>query len=153
MRKRVATGLQSTSSERTHSGPPPTPAGSTLGGSVVVRAPRVAPPSRSTVAPTGNSVSTHHAKSSRAGALRSSSAQSLAAHADVARAIVPQRTSAHAVGGASAGQGPQTSGRTERGGSAGGRRRGRGGGRRTQPRTKRASQAEGRIEEEAEDID
>jgi hypothetical protein len=42
VRRRVATRLQSTSSERTHSGPPPTPAGSILGRSVVVRAPRVA---------------------------------------------------------------------------------------------------------------
>jgi hypothetical protein len=83
----------------------------------VVRAPHVAPPSTSTVAPTGTSVGAHHAESSRAGALQSSSAQSLAAHADVARATVPRRTSAHAVGGASTGQGPQTSGRTERGGS------------------------------------
>jgi hypothetical protein len=37
VRRRVATGLQSTSSGCTHSGPPPTPAGSTPGGSVVVR--------------------------------------------------------------------------------------------------------------------
>jgi hypothetical protein len=74
VRRRIATGLQSTSSERTHSGPSPMPAGSTPGGSVVVRAPRVAPLSRSTVALTGTSVGTHYAESSRAGALRSSSA-------------------------------------------------------------------------------
>jgi hypothetical protein len=153
VRRRVATRLQSTSSERTHFGPPPTPVGSIPGGNVVVRAPRVAPPSRSTVAPTGTSVGVHHTESSRAGALRSSSAQSPTAYADVARAIVPQRTSAHALGGASTGQGPQTSGKTEWGGSVGGRRRGRGSGRRTRPCTERASQAEGRTEEEAEDID
>jgi hypothetical protein len=153
VRRRVATGLQSTSSERTHSGPSPTPAGSTPGGSVVVRAAHVALPSRSTVAITGTSVGTHHAESSRAGALRSSSTQSPTAHADVARATVPQRTSTHVVGGASTGQGPHTSGRIERGGSVSQRRRRRGGGRRTRPRTERASQAEGRTEVEAEDID
>jgi hypothetical protein len=158
LRRRVAIGLQSTSSERTpsertHSGPSPTPAGSMPGVSVVVRAPRVAPPSRSTIALTGTSVGAHHAESSRAGALRSSSVQSPTVHTDVARATVPRRTSVHAVGGASTGQGPQTSGRTERGGSAGGCQRGRAGGRRTRPRTERASQAEGRTEEEAEDID
>jgi hypothetical protein len=119
----------------------------------VVRAPHVGPLSRSTVAPTGTSVGAHYAESSRAGALRSSSTQSPAAHADVARATVPRRTSAHAVGGASASQGPQTSGRTERGESAGIRRRGRGGGQRTRPRTELASQAEERTEEEAKDID
>jgi hypothetical protein len=119
----------------------------------VVRAPRVAPPSRSTIAITGTSVGAHHAESSRAGALRSSSAQSPTAHADVGRATIPQRTSAHAVGGASTGQGPQSRGRIERGGSAGGRRRRRGGGRRTWPRTERALQVEGRTEEEAKDID
>jgi hypothetical protein len=119
----------------------------------VVRVPCVAPPSRSTIALTGTSVGAHHAESSRTGALRSSSAQSPIAHADVARATVPRRTSAHAVGGASAGQGPQNSEKSERGGSAGGRRRGRGGGRRTRLCTERASQAEGRTEEEAEDID
>jgi hypothetical protein len=85
--------------------------------------------------------------------LRSSSAQSPTEHADVARATVPRRTSAHVVGGASASQGPQTSGRIERGRSVGGRQRGRRGGRRTRPRTECASQAEGRTEEEAEDID
>jgi hypothetical protein len=74
VKRRVATELQGTSSERTHSGPPPMPAGSTLGGSVVVRAPRVASPSRSTVAPIDTSVDVHHAESSCAGALRSSSA-------------------------------------------------------------------------------
>jgi hypothetical protein len=74
VRRRVAAGLQSMSSERTHSGPSPTPTGSIPGGSVVVRAPHVAPPSRDTVAPTGTFVSAHHAESSRAGALRSSSA-------------------------------------------------------------------------------
>jgi hypothetical protein len=111
VRRRVATGLQSTFSERTHSGPPPTPAESTLGGNIVVRAPHVAPPSKSIVVPTGTSVSAHHAESSRVGALRSSSTQSPATHADVARATVPRRTSAHVVGGASAGQGPQTSGK------------------------------------------
>jgi hypothetical protein len=62
--------------------------------------------SRGTVAPTGTPVGAHHAESSRTGALRSSSAHSPAAHADVARATVLQRTSAHAVRGASAGQGP-----------------------------------------------
>jgi hypothetical protein len=103
VRRRVATGLQSTSSERTHSGPSPTPAGSTPGGSVVVRTARVALPSRNTVAITGTSVGTHHAESSRAEALRSSSTQSPTAHADVARATVPQRTSTHVVGGASTG--------------------------------------------------
>jgi hypothetical protein len=79
----------------------------------VVRAPRVAPPSRSIVALTGTSVGAHHAESSRVGALRSSSAQSPTTHVDVARAIVPRRTLAHVVGGASTGQGPQTSGRIE----------------------------------------
>jgi hypothetical protein len=153
VRRMVAIGLQSTSSERTHSGPPPTPAGSTPGGSVVVRAPRIALPSRSIVALTGTSVGAHHAESSRVGVLRSSSAQSPIAHADVARAIVPRRTSAPAVGGASTGQGPYTSGRTKRGGSVGRRRRGRGGGRRTRPHTECASQAEGKTEEETEDID
>jgi hypothetical protein len=69
VRRRVATGLQSTCSERTHSGPSPTPAGSIQRESIVVRATRVAPPSRSTVAITGTSVGTHHAESSRAGAL------------------------------------------------------------------------------------
>jgi hypothetical protein len=79
----------------------------------VVRAPRVAPPSRGIVAPTGTSIGTHHAESSRAGALRSSSTQSPAAYVDVARATVPRRTSAHAIRGASASQVPQTNGRTE----------------------------------------
>jgi hypothetical protein len=83
VRRRVATGLQSTFSERTHSGPSPTPAGSTPGGSVVVRAPCSAPPSRSLVAITGTSVGVHHAESSRAGALQSSSAQSPTTHADI----------------------------------------------------------------------
>jgi hypothetical protein len=119
----------------------------------VVRAPRVAPPSRSTVASTDISVGAHHVESSHAGALRSSLAQSPTAHADVARATIPRRTSTDAVGGASAGQGPQTSGRTERGGSVGGRRQRRGGRRRTWPRTERTSQTEGRTEEETEDID
>jgi hypothetical protein len=119
----------------------------------VVRAARVALPLRSIVAITGTSVATHHAESSRAGALRSSSTQSPTAHADVARATVPRRTSTHVVGGASTGQGPYISGRIERGGSAGQRRRRRECGRRTRPRTERASQAEGRIEEETEDID
>jgi hypothetical protein len=89
----------------------------------VVRASNLAPPSRSTVALTGTSVGAHYAESSCAGALRSSSAQSPTAHADIWRATVPRRTSTHAVGGASTGQGPQTSGRIERGESAGGRRR------------------------------
>jgi hypothetical protein len=119
----------------------------------VVRAARVALPSRITVAITGTSVGIHHAESSRAGALRSSSTQSPTAHADVARATLPRKTSTHVVGGASTGQGPHTSGRIEQGGSAGQRRRRRGGGRRTRPRTERSSQAEGRTEEEAEDID
>jgi hypothetical protein len=119
----------------------------------VVKAACVAPPSRSTVAITGTSVGIHHAESSRAGALRSSSTQSPTTDADVARAIVPRRTSTHVVGGASTGQGPQISGRIERGGYAGQRRRRRGGGRRIRPRTECASQAEGRTEEEAEDID
>jgi hypothetical protein len=123
VRRRVAIELQSMSSERTHSGPSPMPTGSTPRGSVVVRAPHVAPPSWSTVAITGTPVSAHHAESSHAGALRSSSVQSPTAHADVGRANVPQRTSAHAVGSASTGQGPQTRGRIERGGSAGGHRR------------------------------
>jgi hypothetical protein len=153
VRRRVATGLQSTSSKRTHSGPLSTPAGSTPGGSVVVRAARGALPSRSTVAITGTSVGTHHAEPSRAGTLRSSSTQSPTAHTDVTRATVSRRTSTHVVGGASTGQGPHTSGRIERGGSTGQRQRRRGGGRRTRPRTERASQAEGRTEEEAEDID
>jgi hypothetical protein len=119
----------------------------------VVRAARVAPPSRSTVAIIGTSVGTHHAESSRAGALRSSSTQSPTAHADVGRATVPRRTSIHVVGGASTSQGPHTSRRIERGGSASQRQQRRGGGRWTRPRTERASQAEGRTEEEAEDID
>jgi hypothetical protein len=72
----------------------------------VIRAPCVAPPYRSTVATTSTFVGAHHAKSSRVGALRSSSAQITATHADEARATIPRRTSAHAVGGASAGQGP-----------------------------------------------
>jgi hypothetical protein len=63
----------------------------------VVRAPHVAAPSRSTVVPTGTSVGAHHVESSRAGALRSSSVQSPAVYADVARTTVPRRTSAHAV--------------------------------------------------------
>jgi hypothetical protein len=129
------------------------PAGSIPGGSVVVRAARVAIPSRSTVAITGTSVGTHHAESSRAGALRSYSTQSPTAHVAVSRATVPRRTSTHVVGGASTSQGPYTSGRIEREGSASPRRRRRGGGRRTRPRTERASQAEDRTEEEAEDID
>jgi hypothetical protein len=86
----------------------------------VVRAPLVALPLRSIVALTGTSVGVHHAESSRAGALRSSSAQSPTAHTDVGRATVPRRTSAHVVGGASTGQGPHTSGRIEWGESAGG---------------------------------
>jgi hypothetical protein len=94
----------------------------------VVRAPRVAPPSRSTVVLTGTSIGAHHAESSCAGALRSSSAQSPTVHVDVPRATVPRRTSAHALRGASTGQGPQIRGRIERGGSAGGRRRQRRGG-------------------------
>jgi hypothetical protein len=106
VKRRIAAGLQSTSSERMHSGPLTTPARSTPRGSIVVRAPRVAPPSRGTVAPIGTFVGAHHAESSRTGALRSSPAQSQAAHADVARATVPRRTSAHAVRGASSGQGP-----------------------------------------------
>jgi hypothetical protein len=106
VRRRIAVGLQSTSSERKHSGPPTTPAGSTPGGSIVVRAPRIAPPSRGTVAPIGTFVGAYHAESSRAGALWSSPAQSPAAHVDVARATVPRRTSAHIVRGASSGQGP-----------------------------------------------
>jgi hypothetical protein len=117
VRRRVAIGVQSTSSERTHSGPSPTPTGCTPGGIVVVRAARVALPSRSTVAITGTSVGIHHAESSRAGALQSSSTQSPTAHADVARATLPRRTSTHVVGGASSGQGPHTSGRIEQGGS------------------------------------
>jgi hypothetical protein len=153
VRRRVATGLQSTSSERTHSGPSPTPVGSTLGGSVVVRAARIAIPSRSTVAITGTSVGTHHAESSCVGALRSYSTHSPIARAAVARATVLRRTSTHVVGGASTSQGPHTSGRIEREGFAGPRRRRRGGRRWTRPRTERASQAEGRTEEEAEDID
>jgi hypothetical protein len=139
VRRRVATGLQSTSPERTHSGPSPTPAGSTLGGSVVVRAASVAIPSRNTVAIIGTSVGTQHAESSRAGALQSSSTQSPTAHTAVARATVLRRTSTHIVGGASTSQGPHTSGRIEREGSAGLRRRRRGGGQRTWPRTERAS--------------
>jgi hypothetical protein len=103
VRRRVAIGLQSTSSERTHSGPSPTPARSIPGGSVVVRAARVAPPSRSTVAITGTSVGTHHAESSHAGALWSSSTQSPTAYVDVARATVSRRTSTHVVGGTSTG--------------------------------------------------
>jgi hypothetical protein len=119
VRRRVATRLQSTSSERMHSGPSPTPAGSTPGGSVVVRAARVAIPSWSTVAITGTSVGTQHAESSRAGALWSSSTQSPIAHVAVARATIPRRTSTHVVGGASTSQGPHTSGRIEREGSTG----------------------------------
>jgi hypothetical protein len=83
----------------------------------VVRAPHVAPPSRSTSTPTGTFVSAHHAESFRTRVLRSSSAQS---PIDLARAIVPRRTSAHVVGGPSTHQGPQTSGRTKQGGSVGG---------------------------------
>jgi hypothetical protein len=60
---------------------------------------------------------------------------------------------AHVVGGTSAGQEPQTNGRTEREGFVGGGRRGRGGGRRIRPCMECASQAEGRTEEEVEDID
>jgi hypothetical protein len=43
------------------------PAGSIPGGSVVLRAARVAPPSRSTVAITGTFFDTYHAESSCAG--------------------------------------------------------------------------------------
>ena len=117
MRRRVAGGLQSTSLERTHYGLPTMPAGSTPRGSVVVKAPRIAHPSRGTVAPTGTSVGPHHAESSRAGALQSSAPQNPATDTDVARATVPWRTSTHVVGGASSRQGPQTSGRIEGRGS------------------------------------
>ena len=103
MRRNIAGGLQSTSSERTHFGPRSTHVGSTPRGSIVVRAPGVAHPSRGTVAPTGTSVDAHHVESSRAGALRSSSRES---PADVSRATVLHRTSAHARGGASSKQGP-----------------------------------------------
>jgi hypothetical protein len=119
----------------------------------VVRATCGVLPSRSTIAITSTSVGTHHAESLGAGALRSSSTQSPTACADVARAIVPRKISTHVVGGASTGQGPHTSGRIEWGGSVGQRQRRRGGGRWTRPRTEHASQAEGRTEEEAEDID
>ena len=122
MRRRILKGLQSTSSKCMQSGPPPTPARSIPRGNVVVRAPHVALPLRSTVAPIGTSVGAYHAESSRAGALWSSSAESLVAHANVARAIVLRRTSTHAVGGAFGGQRPQISGRTERGRFAGGGR-------------------------------
>ena len=118
VRRRVARGLQSTSSERTYVGPQTTPVGSTLRGSIVVRAPRVAHPSKGIVAPTGTSVGAHHAESLFGGALQSSSPQSPTLHVDVARAIVLQRTSTHAVGSASSRQGPQTSRQTEGGRSA-----------------------------------
>ena len=103
LRRRITGGLQSTSSERTHFGPRSTPAGSTPRGSIVVRAPGVAHPSRGTVAPTGTSVNAHHVKSSCVGAMQSSSRKS---PTDVPRATVLQRTSAHAQGGASSKQGP-----------------------------------------------
>ena len=72
VRRRVAGGLQSTSSECTHYGPPTMPAKSTPIGNVVVRAPCVAHPLRRIVASTNTSIGPHHAESSRAGALRSS---------------------------------------------------------------------------------
>ena len=153
VRRRVAGGLHSTSSESTHSGPPTTPIGSIPRGSIVVRAPHVAHPSRGTVPSTRTSVGVHHAESSQAGALRSYSPQSPEALADVARSTVPRRTSAHAVGGAFSREGPHISKRIEGGGSARRGRRGRGGGRRTRPRTEGASEADAGIEEEAEDID
>ena len=128
VRRRVARGLHSTSSECTHSGPPTTPTGSTPRGSVVVRAPCVARPSRDIVPTTSTFVGVHHAKSSRTGALRSSSPQSPEAPTDVARAMVLLRTSAHAVGGAFSREGPHTSRRNEEGGSASRGRRGRRGG-------------------------
>ena len=114
VRIRVASGLQSTSLECTHSGPPTTPTGSTPRGSIVVRAPHVAHPSRGTVAPSSTSIGAHHAKSSRASVLWSSLLQSPISHVDVARATVTRRTSAHAVGGTSSRQGPQTSKKNER---------------------------------------
>ena len=73
VRRRVVGGLHSTSSKRTHSRPPTMPTRSTPRGSVVVRALYVAHPLRSTVPPTYTSVGIYHAKSSRAGVLRSSS--------------------------------------------------------------------------------
>ena len=106
VRRKVAGRLQSTSSERTYFGPLTTPTRSTPRGSVVVRAPRVVHSSSGTVPPTSTFVGAHHAESSRAGALRSSSPQSPAAYVDVARATVPQTTSIHAIGGASSRQGP-----------------------------------------------
>ena len=153
VRRRVAGGLHSTSSERAHSVPSTTPTGSIPRGSVVVRAPRVARPLRGTVPPIGTFVGVHHAESSHAGALRSSSPQSPEALANVARATVLRRTSAHAVGGAFSREGPHTSKRNEEGGSAHRGQRGRRGGRQTRPRTERTSQADGGIEEETEDID
>ena len=60
------------SSECMHYGLLTMPAGSSPKGSVVVRAPSVAHPLRGTVASTGTSIGPHHAKSSRAEALRSS---------------------------------------------------------------------------------
>ena len=106
VRRRVVRGLEKTSSDCTHFGPPTTPVGSTPRENVVVRAPRVVHPSRNIIAPTSTSVSVHHAESSRAGVLWSFSPQSLVAQANIARATVPHKTSAHAVGGASSRQGP-----------------------------------------------
>ena len=153
VRRRVAGGLQSTSSEHTHFGPPTMSAGSTPRGSVVVRARCVAHPSKGIVASTSTFIGPHHAESSRARVLQSSAPLSPAADTNVVRATIPRRTSAHVVGGASFRQGPQTSGRTEKGGSTLQGRRGRGGAQRTRLHMECASQAEGGIEEEAEDID
>ena len=88
VRRRVAEGLHSTSLERMHSAPLTTPTGSIPRGSVVVRAPRIARPSRGTVPSTGTSVGVHHAESSSVEALQSSSPQSPEALANVARATV-----------------------------------------------------------------
>ena len=119
----------------------------------MVRALRIAHPSRGIIPPTGTSVSVYHAKSSCVGALRSSLLQSTEAPVDVAKTTLPWRTSAHAVGAAFFGQGPNTSRRNERGRSAHRGRHGRRGGRQIRPRTEGASQVDGGIEEEAEDID
>ena len=128
VKRRVARGLHSTSTERTHFAPSTTPTGSILRRSVVVRAPCVACPSKDTVPPTGTSVGVHQAESSCAGTLQSSSPSSPEAPTDVARATVLRRTLAHAVGGAFSREGPHTSRRNEEGGSTRRGRRGRRGG-------------------------
>ena len=128
VRRTVAARLQSMSSERTHSKPPTTLIGSTLGRSIVVRAPLVALPSRNIVVSIDTSVGIHHAESSRAKALWSASTQSPTTYIDVARATVLWRTLIRVVGSASSGQRPQTSKKTKVGRFLGGGQQRKGGG-------------------------